>query len=122
MTDRIWGKYLILRAVNHRRVGECTNLGCAVYGPDGLQVGYKVDPNGIARAIQRGDLKPEMAQHLADYADNYLESHPSISVVEKSYGSMGHAMSCIQLGPLLSTTIEPDTVDSIYERQVLGKK
>jgi len=123
MTDRIWGKYIILRAVNHDRVGECTNLGCAVYGPDGVSVGHRTDPGGIARAIRRGDLDEKMV-YLADdnYCDKYLENHPDVESVERSHQSMGHAMSRIQLGSLFGTEIGPNVVDRIYERYVLGKR
>ncbi len=123
MTERVWGRYLILRAVNHDRPGEATNLGCAVYAPDGEQIGYKVDPDGIARAIRRGDLNERMAYLAEDnYCYKYLENHPDVTSVERSHQLTGHAMSRIQLGSLLGTVIEPGTVEHIYQSYVLGKK
>ncbi len=123
MTDHVWGRYLILRVINHDRPGECTNVGCALYGDDGVQLGYRVDPDGLARAVRRGDLGNWTPESLGpDYCANYLSNHSDVAQVEKSYQSMGHAMSCIQLGNLLPTMIEPDTIERIYQSYVLGKK
>lgn len=119
MTDRIWGWYLILRVVNQTRHGESTNIGCALY-QDGKIVGAKADT--LDRAVARGDLSADRADDLNDYARNYLMSHPTVESVRQAYASTAHAMSSIQLGSLLATAIEPNTLDQIFDRYVLGKR
>lgn len=114
----VHGYYLILRAVNHNRPGEATNIGCAVYASDGHQIGSRADT--LDRAVMRGDLSADRAEALKDYASTILRSHKTMASVQQAHRSTGHAMSSIQLGDLNVTLIKPNTVDDIFERYVIG--
>lgn len=112
-----YGTYAILRAVNHNRHGEATNLGCSVYNMAGVQIGYKVDDT--ARAIMRGDLDPVWG-YTRQILEDTIEHYNTIDRVRKTHESTGHAMSGIQIGDLCGTLIWDGVVDHIYNLFVSG--
>ncbi len=122
-----WGRCCHIIAVSHVRSGERTNLGVIVFDRDGNRVGFRVDT--ARRALARGDLTPgdslggyDADTYWTDYIKRFAEGHDSIKEVERSHQSMGHAMSQVQAGQLLPVRVDLVSIDSIFDRDVLGKK
>jgi hypothetical protein len=111
---RVAGKYVIVRCTHHVSSDEWTNIGCLVYDQDGKQIFARMGP--YDRAIARGDLHPEYAEHL----DSYPKTVEHIEQVERSMTSLGHFMSSIQMTAPRPCILHEENSESIYLNFVLG--
>ncbi len=119
--NEAWGKYYICRCVRHfSHQGEFTNVGVALYSSAGNLLLAKADTP--ERAVRRGDLAAIMASHCdREYFQGFMENYGNLADIEHHSGSIGAAMSCVQLHPGGATRIELGTMDDLFDRIVLGK-
>jgi hypothetical protein len=114
LADDPWGKYVIIRTSHHPSSDEWTNIGCMVYDKTGGRVFEKFGP--LDRATARGDARP----HLPDFFPGaYTSRYTELADVERSLGSMGHAMSFIQMTEPRGCAIHDEVCWHLYTCDVL---
>ena len=114
MPETRWGCYAIVR-IGGRRQGEWTNVGVILFGADGNQIAARMDPDGIQRAIGRGDLIGDWDGDIANDWDTYPSGYPTVEAVDRAHMRIGHAMSVMQLSALSGTAISADSIDRIWK-------
>ena len=82
------GMYVVMRATTNPNRDEWTNYGLLVYGADGAKEYARVD---YARAAARGDLDPDWPPVGREL------DYPTLADAERAVGSLGHAMSSLQM-------------------------